>query len=129
MNLKKSLLNNSPRALYGVVVLGAIVLASGCSTTLVPIVPTATVASWDGTNQDSGLIGTNLLGRWIITAHARDRYNGLVLDYGIEFYPPVDKDDGIQPTEDPTRYQIDQQHLAYFAAMNRWKREGRPAAK
>ena len=129
MNWKKSLLNNSPLALCGAAAIGAIVLSSGCASTLVPIVPTATVASWDGTNQDSGLIGQNLLGRWIITAHARDRYNSLVKDYGIYFYPPVDKDDGVEPTTDPTHYQIDQQHLAYFATMNRWKREGKPVAK
>lgn len=101
----------------------AIVLfASGCAPTVRPLAPQAKTASFDGGQNNSGLIAIDLAHNGILTPHARDRYNGLVSRYGERFSPVVHQDEGISPTLTNT-FLLDAQHLAYFAAMQRWKRQ------
>jgi hypothetical protein len=50
---------------------------------------TSTVASWDGGVQNSGLIGKDGPGNFLITEHARERYNGLIGRYGRCYVPPL----------------------------------------
>ena len=56
----------------------AILLAVSCTTTVAPQPAKASVASWDGTNQNSGFIGYLPDGRGLITESACRRYNGLI---------------------------------------------------
>lgn len=102
----------------------AVSVLAGCTTTAIPVVPVDAQASFDGNAQNSGLIAFDMSGNGILTAHARDRYNALVADYGAAFKPPVKVDDGITATGTNT-FLIDAQHLVYFASMNRWHREGK----
>ena len=94
----------------------------GCAGTTVPKPAKDTVASWDGTNQNSGFIGFTSDGSGIITAHARDRYNGLAARYSNQFIPPLKLDDGLKPMG--TNWLIDPEHLVKFRTMNRWRKSG-----
>lgn len=102
----------------------AVSLLAGCSTTIIPVVPVDSQASFDGNTQNSGLLAFDGAGNGILTAHARDRYNSLAADYGATFKPPVKFDDGITSTGTNT-FLIDRQHLVYFASMTRWHRAGK----
>ena len=96
-------------------VLLALALLMGCTTTLTPVQPAAKVASWDGTNQNSGFVRwTN--GGGILTPHACDRYNGLIALYGGRFVPPLKPDAGLTQCQDGLWF-IDAQHLADFALL------------
>ena len=100
----------------------------GC--TVIPQTATNYQPSWDGTNQNSGLVGFLPDGRAIITQNARDRYNGLVAKYSTNFAPALKLDglDTVPPglTNINGIWVIDPQHLAYFARMNRWSKQIRP---
>lgn len=107
--------------------LAALLFFTGCTTTVTPKIPHAAQASFDGDQQNSGFLGKDALGFEIITAHARDRYNGLIETYGRGFSPALKPDDGVTPNPDsPGTFRIDREHLIKFATMNRWRREGRP---
>lgn len=104
----------------------------GCYGTVTPPVAAATLPSWDGTNQNSGFVGwtTNAAGQTtgaFITAHAVDRYRSLMADYG-KAWGEMKPDEGITwlPNGGQT-FWIDAQHLDYFMAACRWKRNGRAA--
>lgn len=102
-----------------------VLITNGCGTVR-PVVVESPAASWDGTNYNSGFIGwTNGLG--IITAHARDRYNGLISTYGKRFNPPLSADYGIQKLTGETpvplpMFTITPEALSDFARMNRWRK-------
>jgi hypothetical protein len=101
----------------------AIVLfASGCAPTVRPLAPQAKTASFDAGHENSGLIAIDPDHNGILTPHARDRYNGLIKSYGIKFDPALTADAGVTATVTNT-FLLDAQHLAYFAAMQRWKRQ------
>ncbi len=100
-----------------------LLLTCGCASTVAPEPVRETVASWDGTNQNSGFIGYLVDGRGLITESACRRYNGLIAVYGARFIPPLQADDGIRATGTNT-FIIDQQHLQYFMTMQRWRRSG-----
>jgi len=103
----------------------AVLFAGGCAPTVRPLAPQAKTASFDGGQANSGLIAIDQEHNAILTPHARDRYNGLVLRYGAKFSPAVQQDDGITPTATNT-FLLDAQHLAYFATFNRWRKEDLP---
>ena len=109
----------------------ALALWSGC-TTVTPEQVHAGTASFDGTNQNSGIIEFTPDGSAVITAHARDRYNALICVFSKRFMPPLQPDDGLRLLPQPKivpgpepRWLMDPQHLNYFKAMNRWKKEGK----
>src|SRR4051812_32139449 len=68
--------------------------------TVTPLTVKPLVASFDGTNQNSGIVARNADGSYVITAHKRDRYNALVADYGAEFRPALKPDDGLEKLPD-----------------------------
>lgn len=103
----------------------AVMTTTGCAPTYRPKAPIAAAASWDGTEQNSGLIGFDAATKkWIITPHARDRYNELMARYGTNFLPAVKPGDGITATASNV-FLIDSQHLADFASANRWRKSGK----
>ena len=83
------------------------------------------VPSFDGTNQDSGFVAFAPDGAGIITPNALARYNGLIALYCGQFIPPLEPNAGICAAPAPWLgfYRIDQQHLDYFATMNRWRKQ------
>lgn len=116
----------------------AILFICGCTSTVTPITVRDKGASYDGNVRNSGLYGFTSEGSGCISAHARDRYNGLVETYGVTFKPPVQPNDGISPAVpgtplfnqavpvDPAptnSYLIDAEHLAKFGIMNHLKKQ------
>lgn len=106
-------------------VLGLLVLGAACfllpGCTVRPKVVQNYQPSFDGNLQNSGLIEHDKAGNAVITAHARDRYNALMDEYGKLFLPPVNRDDGITPTGTNT-FLLDGQHEFIFATANRWRK-------
>jgi hypothetical protein len=81
---------------------------------------TSAAASYDGNEQNSGIISANANG-YVVTNHFRDRYNALVGIYGRDFTSPVKADSGLQRITDET-WLIDRQHLVQFLEMQAWAR-------
>lgn len=104
----------------GILCFACLFIAPGC--TVRPKVVRNSQASFDGNEQNSGLIGYDSQGNGIITHHARDRYNALIDEYGPLFKPPVNRDGGLVATSTNT-YLLDGEHLFIFATMNRWKHQ------
>jgi hypothetical protein len=100
---------------------GLICLASSCARTVAPKVVVGTQASWDGGEQNSGIMAETEEHAGVVTPHFRDRYNALVEVYGGKFQPPLSRDAGVQATGTNT-FLIDAQHFEYFFIMNRWRR-------
>ncbi len=75
------------------------------------------VASWDGREQNSGLIAIDSAFNGVITPHARDRYNALNVG------APLDQ--GVSATATNT-FLIDAEHLARFAELrDRARQQGK----
>ena len=83
---------------------------------------TSAAASYDGNEQNSGIISANANG-YVVTNHFRDRYNALAAVYGRDFTVPMTADAGLQQISDST-WLIDRQHLSQFLEMNTWSRAG-----
>src|SRR4051794_36740135 len=94
---------------YAIMAAIVILMLSGCTSTVRPVVVQARQPSWDGHQQNSGVIGIDTADNRILTPHARDRYNELMEAYGKAFRPEVHANDGITPTETNT-FLIDPQH-------------------
>lgn len=94
-------------------------------------------ASHDGNVQDSGLISIDDSGA-LITSHARNRFNSLVLEYGNDtaFNPPLKVDDGITEAGKELSatykrgplYYMTHQSVVNFVKLNRWRRNGKAAS-
>src|SRR4051812_2171239 len=97
------------------------VILAGCTVT-----PTAVKDqqySWDGNAFNSGIIRLEADGA-VITAHARDRYNGLCSIYGGKFIPKLNPDDGVTPNpSEPGTFLLTKERLTQFMTMNRWRKE------
>lgn len=132
------------------------VLLTACTSTIVPNPINATVASWDGGQQNSGFLGFDAAGNGIITYHAYGRWIALVNDYGPFFKPPQDEHAGVNVvlvSEYPVQLygngkvigvltnpvpsgpgdwpymRMDAERLAKFDRMNRWRKEGKAPFK
>ena len=105
------------RALLPIILL----MLAGCGTVAPTRVPSQ-VASFDGNNQDSGVIEATPSG-YLVTNHFRDRYASLVAIYGRDFAPAIKPEDGLVQLGQ-NRWLIDRQHLAQFLEMNAWLRAG-----
>jgi len=115
----------------GLLVAGVALLfwLDGCAAAVVPVPVQAAQASWDGGEQNSGILAATPTG-FRVTGHFRDRYNALVEVYGKHFAPALRADDGLtyrqllsNPPQDS--YEIDAQHMQYFIEMNAWRKAGR----
>lgn len=105
------------------VMVGMAACIAACTVT--PKVVTNGQASFDGNEQNSGIIGLDATDCAIVTQHYRDRYNGLVQQFGLKFSPVLIPDEGFVPTGTNT-FLVDRQHRFYFNTMNRWRKEGKP---
>jgi hypothetical protein len=111
-----------PPFLFAAFAVVAITLA-GCVHTELPDVARAVTPSLDGNVANSGLLSLDE-GGGIITANARERYNGLIALYGAAFVPPLTVNAGL--TTATNGWRMDREHLADFAMMNRWHKNNRP---
>jgi len=123
-SVKKSQNDFLPCLLAAAMIVGILCLQSGCVSTVTPTVVKSTTASWDGAEQNSGLLGWTTNGLAIITPHARDRYNALVGEYGKQFAPTLVWNYGIGTTSS-NAFTITPEALADFARMNRWRKAGK----
>jgi hypothetical protein len=120
----------------------AILFLEGCGTVTpnpiednMPTYDSSTPRQYDQLNSGLLFYTTNDRGETdgaIITKNARDRYNNLISSYALQIYDEEKvtllKDAGIWYYQDKygnELYKIENQYLAFFMKMNRWKKQGR----
>lgn len=115
--------------LFRTLLLGlALALAcTGCTTVTPTPADVPAVASFDGAEQNSGIVGVQPGGLFVVTAHLRARYNSLIADYGREFAPAIVADCGLAPIDGTGRWTMTPEAMANFATMVQWRRMGRAA--
>ncbi len=96
------------------------VASVGCSTVVPRAVNEPDQPSFDGNEQNSGVVASTEAG-FIVTAHFRDRYNALVAIYGGDFLPALTHDAGLMEIE-AGRWQMTRQAMRKFLEMNAWRR-------
>jgi hypothetical protein len=110
-----------------------VLLFSGCGVFGPPAVKNnvGQQASWDGTEQNSGIDSTWPAGAkgkdvkgFLVTSHFNARYEGLIAKYGNRFDPPVTRGQGIKAQPDGW-YVINQQAMVWFLDMNQWNNNDR----
>lgn len=110
---------NAIALLIVMVVLWLLSLCVGC-TTVTPRTVNSSAYSFDGTNQNSGIIG--FVGEQPeVTPHWRDRYNGMILVYAKRFLPPLVPDYGLTLTATNT-FLVAPEAYRDFVKMNRWRK-------
>lgn len=100
---------------------------TGCTTVTPTPADVPAAASFDGTEQNSGIVGVQADGTFLVTAHLRDRYNALIATYGSLFAPPLSPDSGLSAVSGSALWQMTPQAMADFATMCQWRRMGRVA--
>lgn len=103
-------------------------LQLGCTSPVVPREVRSEQASWDGGEQNSGIIAAQSDG-FLVTPHFRERFNALADLYGRAFSPALARDEGLRPLPEGTWF-ITPAAMTKFIQMNRWKKSGRaPSTK
>lgn len=82
--------------------------------------------SYDGNEQNSGLIDYIEGKGFLITPHAAQRYLALVKEYGNDYAPPLVGSEGLSEDPDSSNYILDSQHMVEFVAMSQKKKAGIP---
>ncbi|HUB67460.1 MAG TPA: hypothetical protein VL981_08255 [Candidatus Methylacidiphilales bacterium] len=106
------------------IVLPTICLALTACGPIIPPLVTSETASFDGREQNSGVIAL-VRGGQLVTPHWRARYNAMIAVYGKRFVPPLETDEGIVPASpgnNATQYSIDNEHAVKFDEMNGWRK-------
>ena len=93
----------------------------GCTATITPGEVRASAPSYDGTEQNSGILActrdaTGNVTGWTVTARARDRYNALIAQQGNQWTPPIVSDYGVMPNPDGT-YHMTNEAMTKFIVM------------
>lgn len=104
----------------------ALAFAVTSCTTVVPtpaVVPAS--ASFDGAEQNSGIVAVQVDGSFVVTAHLRARYNALVDIYGESWAPAIKPDAGLSTISGSDLWTMTPQAMADFATMVQWRRMGR----
>lgn len=103
----------------------ALALACTDCTTVTPTpADVPAVASFDGAEQNSGIVAVQADGAFLVTAHLRDRYNALVAAYGAAFIPQLVPDAGLSQ-DSAGHWMMTPQAMVDFATMCQWRRMGR----
>lgn len=102
--------------------LSCIILIS-CSSTIRPKPIESNVPSFDGTNQNSGLLGFDNYGYVIISQRAYDQYNLLIDKYGHTFIPPLTLSYGAESWTNGT-YRLTPEAAFNYAKMKHMFKEG-----
>lgn len=94
---------------------------AGCASTVAPDTVQASQASFDGGEQNSGILSEER-GGFLVTPHFRDRFNALADTYGEAFAPAVTRDAGM--SRRGGAWFIDADHMVFFVRMNAWAKSG-----
>lgn len=110
------------RFLLSNVFLAILLLTSSCNfnktpKTIVPSVVVDTVPSWDGNEQNSGILDFVEGKGWLITPKAAKRYSELSEMYGNMFEPDLGKAEGLVAQEDGN-FILPQEYIVKFGLMN-----------
>lgn len=106
----------------------AIASLSGCVGTVTPKKVYSQSASYDGNDQNSGVLSISKDGG-IVTGDWRARYNALIVKYGRSLTSPITSPDaGLMIQPDGT-YHATLQTMVNMAVMNDWRRMGRAPLK
>lgn len=113
-----------------------VIAVTGC--TIFPDTVDDDSASYDAStpsqydNKSGGFLFFTDDGNGVITDNARKRYNKLIDDYKNQFEEEkgveLEEDDGIKKHTDQYGnkvWEIDKQHLTYFALLNQWRKSKR----
>lgn len=106
-------------AIFAVIVA---IIVSACATTVTPKPVESTQSSYDGNEQNSGIIMSTPSG-YVVTDNFRMRYNRLVATYGKDLATPATTDSGIAPIGED-RWLITKQRMIDFLEMNAWRKAG-----
>lgn len=126
MNYAKNPPNSGRVCLWLIVLAALVVLCAALTscTTVTPHTVNSSAYSWDGTNQNSGVI--SFVGNQVeVTPHWRDRYNGLMAFYSKRFLPPLTFDYGVSATATNT-FLVTPEAFRDFVEMNRWRKSTAP---
>lgn len=115
---------NSFRKWICLVLVAAALAASSCSSTVTPGHVQPNQASFDGGEQNSGILRFTPDG-FLVTPHFHDRYAALAATYGRIFKPALLPDEGIMPAPDGVNWLVDAEHMAKFVEMNLRQKAGR----
>lgn len=129
----------APLLVAGILLAFAALFFVGCTNTVTPKPIPAQTASYDGAEQNSGLLAL-VPGGALITESTRVRYNALVEIYGGEFVPVLTRNKGIrrataeqlqaaQLNDRKNLHFIDNEALQNFVLMSTWRRMGQAIAK
>lgn len=110
------------------IVIILLALAATSCTTITPDQVHATAPSYDGNDQNSGIIAAVPAGI-VVTPHLRDRYNHLIDLYGQDFTPAIKADAGLTDAPDKVNFILDRQHFVQFLEMNQWLKAGLKPAR
>lgn len=123
MNYAKNQRSDARKLAFLLVLAVIAILAAalcGC-TTVTPHTVNSSAYSFDGTNQNSGVIGERDDFMVEVTPHWRDRYNGMIAVYSKRFLPPLVPDYGLTPTATNT-FLVTPEAYRDFVKMNRWRK-------
>jgi hypothetical protein len=85
---------------------------------VVPVFMQDVVPSWDGEEQNSGLIGYIDGKGYVLTPSAAARYSYLTEIYGKDYSPPLAKGVGLTKDEASDNYFLSTQYMVEFVVMN-----------
>jgi hypothetical protein len=77
-----------------------------------------TIPSWDGNEQNSGIIDFIKGEGWLITPRAAERYTALTKKYGSMFAPNLKEGEGLVSRADG-KFLLSNEYIVKFAMMNR----------
>lgn len=109
-------------AFIGLVALISVLTTTGCVGTVVPAPVESAQASFDGSEQNSGVIMSVPSG-FVVTSHFRERYNALIAIYGGDFKPPLKPDSQVAPIGED-RWLLGKQGMSDMLLMNAWQKAG-----
>ena len=101
--------------------LAALLLFSACSvqqSAVAPKAPVAAAPSWDGNEQNSGIISADANG-FVCTPHFLNRWDAMLANFGAKLSPArkIGDRDGI--TEEGTNYRFTAEAMSRFVQLNR----------
>ena len=110
-------------------------LAAGCTSTVIPTHVQPRVASFDGNDQNSGVIRFLPDGAALVTGHWLDRYHAMAAQFGNRFRPALDDNRGIGSRLSAVGadgvlregWMATAEVVANFETMNRWRKESNPS--
>lgn len=83
-----------------------------------------TTISWDGNEQNSGILDYVEGVGYILTPAAAELYTQLTEEYGPKQFPPIKKGEGLAKQEGGENYILTNQYMVEFMVMNSQRKSG-----